>query len=497
MNSDEQVEKSTLEIAQAALESNTQGIANTKEKVKRENPFGLLSQLCLIRELEDPYAYSRTVKSCIVFIYAFAGMVPAMGSAVFYPAVKDIQRDLHTSASVINLSIGFYMVSLGLFPLWWSHLSEIYGRRGIYIISFFLFSVFNVGCARAPNITVLIVLRILAGGAAACSQSVGAGGIGDIYVPAERGSANGYFYLGPLCGPLVAPIIAGALDEHWGWRSTQYFLIALGGSAFILILFLLPETLHREVCKDGKETHSVTSFVFGPFKSFKLLAYPSFVFAITYNSFTYFLLYLINNTIPYEFGNSPYNFSAIIVGLLYLPNGAAFITGSLFGGKWSDRIIERHLKNNNGVLIPEARLAENMICAGISTCAGCLLFGWTIWAKEYWIVPIIGTVLFGFGSLIIFTTTLTFLVDSMPKQRTAIVSVNTFIRCISAAIGTFIAVPLIDAIGTGILYSIVTGIGICFVALQFYVKKVRHNYISLREFTLIVLRILERRTLEI
>jgi MFS family permease len=31
----------------------------------------------------------------------------------------------------------------------------------------------------------------------------------------------GYFYLGPLLGPLFAPIVGGALTERWGWRSTS------------------------------------------------------------------------------------------------------------------------------------------------------------------------------------------------------------------------------------------------------------------------------------
>lgn len=63
---------------------------------------------------------------------------------------------------------------------------------------------FNIGCALAKNITMLIVFRILAGGAAASSQTVAAGAIGDIFRPTERGRANGYFYLGPLCGPMIA-----------------------------------------------------------------------------------------------------------------------------------------------------------------------------------------------------------------------------------------------------------------------------------------------------
>lgn len=47
------------------------------------------------------------------------------------------------------------------------------------------------------------------------------------------------------CGPLVAPIIGGALSEGYGWRSTQWFLVAWGAFVGLALIFLLPETLRQ------------------------------------------------------------------------------------------------------------------------------------------------------------------------------------------------------------------------------------------------------------
>lgn len=87
----------------------------------------------------------------------------------------------------------------------------------------------------------LIVMRILGGGAAASVQAVGAGTIADVWDVRERGKAMGIFYLGPLCGPLFAPIIGGALAEKFGWRSTQWFLAIYGGAVLVFLFFALPE----------------------------------------------------------------------------------------------------------------------------------------------------------------------------------------------------------------------------------------------------------------
>lgn len=121
------------------------------------------------------------------------------------------------------------MLSMAIFPLWWSAFSEASGRRSIYIVSFALFILFAVLSAVSRSIGMLVIMRMLAGGAAASVQAVGAGTIADIWESRERGRAMGIFYLGPLCGPLLSPVVGGVLGQHWNWRATQWALAIYGG----------------------------------------------------------------------------------------------------------------------------------------------------------------------------------------------------------------------------------------------------------------------------
>lgn len=121
----------------------------------------------------------------------------------------------------MNLSVALYMLSMSIFPLWWSSFSETLGRRSIYLVSFALNAIFTFASGLSQNIGQLIVFRILAGGAGASVQAVGTGTIADIWEPRERGRAMGIFYLGPLMGPLFAPIIGGGLTSAFGWRSSS------------------------------------------------------------------------------------------------------------------------------------------------------------------------------------------------------------------------------------------------------------------------------------
>jgi multidrug resistance protein len=217
-------------------------------KVPRSQRRGLLGRFSLVAEVQNPYDYSNKLKWFVTFIVAFAAAAAPMGSSIFFrksllahrpsrflinaphaASLGEVAVDLNTSPTITNLSVALYMLSMAIFPLWWSAFSEAFGRRSIYLISFILFVIFGILSAISNSIAMLVVTRMLSGGAVASVQAVGVGTIADVWEPKERGRAMGIFYLGPLCGPLFAPIIGGALAQRWNWRATLWFLVIYGG----------------------------------------------------------------------------------------------------------------------------------------------------------------------------------------------------------------------------------------------------------------------------
>jgi nitrate/nitrite transporter NarK len=170
--------------------------------------------------------------------------------------------------------------------------------------SFALWIVFNVLCATSHDIAELIVMRILAAGAGASVQAVGAGTLADMYIPQERGRAMGWFYIGPLTGRtfstlrgvliLEAPMIGGPLNERFGWRSTLWFLAIVEAVQFLLLLFGLPETMRTTHLKilvrepstgSGREPtkwETLNIYIIEPLKLLRLMRYPPVLLAIAY-----------------------------------------------------------------------------------------------------------------------------------------------------------------------------------------------------------------------
>jgi multidrug resistance protein len=221
-------------------------LSNKTLRRPRNERRGLLAQVTLIPEFHDARDYPMALKTVLVLVIAIAAMIGPMGTSIVFPAIDSMIEDLNTTSIMVNVSVGIYLLALGIFPLWWSSFSERLGRRTVYIASFTMYIGFAIGAALSPSISSLIVFRVLTGACSASVQAVGAGTISDLFPPEQRGRAMGYFYLGALASPLVSPIIGSLLLITWDWRSTQWFTMGLAAVIDLCIILLLPETLREQ-----------------------------------------------------------------------------------------------------------------------------------------------------------------------------------------------------------------------------------------------------------
>jgi multidrug resistance protein len=340
---------------------------------------------------------------------------------IFLAVLKDIATYFGTTSTVVNLSVAFYSLAVAFTPLWWSYFSERYGRRAIYLISFFLLSIFNILGAVSVNIGMFIAMRILAGGACASVQAVGAGTISDLWEVKERGRAMGIFFLGPMLGPLISPILGGAVSIKWGWRSTQWVMVIYGFLVFILVLFLLPETSNIQIrqkntnekeASDKSENRksplsTIVDVVIAPVKVAYLLRFMPILITVFCNAITFASYYLVNITIQTVFSSSPYSFSTLIVGLTYIPSALGAILGSFCGGRWTDYIMHREARkagrfdeNGNLQFIPQDRMRENVLIAVLMYPAALVWFGWVADKHVFWFVLVSPCLCQHFSSLL-------------------------------------------------------------------------------------------------
>lgn len=115
-------------------------------------------------EFLNPLNWSQRQKWLNLSLVATQATLSPICSTLLAVGALEVSEGLHvTNSAVEALPVALFVLGLGLGPLYLAPLSEMYGRRIVYIMCFGLFSLLNVGCALVKNVTGLIVLRFLAG----------------------------------------------------------------------------------------------------------------------------------------------------------------------------------------------------------------------------------------------------------------------------------------------------------------------------------------------
>ena len=379
---------------------------------------------------------------------------------------------------MINLSIAFYCLAVAITPLWWTSLAVGQGSRSTYVAAFFLFIVFNCLAAVSHSAGMFIAMRLLVGGTSAPVQALGAATVADLCELKERSSGMGKFLLGAMAGNVVGPIIGGALGSRWGWRSTQWFMAIYGAVIWLSVVFLLPETRPRPAGvgtvpsqPDGRSGSiaasvkrrllSVAAAITKPFKLVPLLRFLPILVTVYYTAVNFAAYYFVIIVIQATFSVPPYSYSAIIVGLLYLPNAAGNVLAAVFGARWTDRVMVRaaaaagrYDDENRPKPRPHDMLGINIWIAAIMFPAAMLVSGWA--AEEHIVaLPLVANFFFAFGNMMVQNITTVMLTEFTPSRPADSVALSNLMRNTLGAVACVVAQPLINVIGVGWVSTIV------------------------------------------
>lgn len=153
-----------------------------------------------------------------------------------------MEEEFGNSRIVSVLGLSTFVLGISLGPMFLGPLSEFYGRRPIYLISWFVFLIWLIPEAVATNITTVIVTRFFDGFAGSAFLAVSGGTVGDLFQRHELQAPMAVFTLAPFLGPTFGPLIGGFINYHINWRWTYYVLLIWGFCLWLALIFLVPET---------------------------------------------------------------------------------------------------------------------------------------------------------------------------------------------------------------------------------------------------------------
>ncbi|MSP13511.1 MAG: DHA2 family efflux MFS transporter permease subunit [Chloroflexi bacterium] len=168
-------------------------------------------------------------------------LMATIDASIVNIALPVLSDYFHTPLNTLAWVVIAYLLVITALLLVMGRLSDIRGRRNIYLLGFALFTAASALCGLANDETALVAARILQGVGAAMIFANGAAILINAFPPSERGRALGLNGTIVAIGLTIGPTVGGLLLDNLGWRSIFYINVPIGIITILLAYFTLPK----------------------------------------------------------------------------------------------------------------------------------------------------------------------------------------------------------------------------------------------------------------
>ncbi|KAH6632540.1 multidrug resistance protein [Chaetomium tenue] len=425
-----------------------------------------------------PYSvFSRTEKRMMMALDGFAMLFSPLTANIYFPAMSQLETDLDASPQLINLTITSYLVFQAVAPALFGDLADALGRRPAFLAMFAVYSVANLGLALQRSFPALLALRMVQSLGASATVAVSYGLVADIVTAAERGGVIGVTMIATNLGPALAPLIGGAiLGGSGSWQWIFWFLLLCGALELLLLLFLLPETA-RGIVGNGslrppawrRPLLSVLvpsrGRIPNPLRSIRVIFYKDSFLVLLISGIYYCLQASIALTLRKQYPH----FSDTIIGACYLSIGCGVVVGGCLNGRLLNRnyaVIAAEVGHSatdkdsdlDTFPIERARL-HSMRYLQLLHLGPLMGYGWMMQKGVHVSAPLIFHFVLGFLETCIVQTCNTLLVDIFQDKPSVAAASGNIVRCGLLAAGIAVMEPLMERMGLGWYFTLLSLLG--------------------------------------
>ena len=252
---------------------------------------------------------------------AFAPLV----TDLYLPALPSLGRDLAVSTSSVEVTLTMCVVGIAVGQLLVGPLSDTLGRRRPLMAGLVLFIGSSLGCAAAPSIVVLDLLRLLQGISGATGIVIARAMVRDMYSGVD--ATRLYATLGAIIplAPIVAPSLGAAILLFTSWRGIFAVQAALG----VVLLAAAALITHETLAPAARHAGSVRGAL-ATYRGLVGSRHYSRVVAAGSIGFAGFFAYISASSFVYQ---DVLGFSAQAFGVLFAVNGAGLLATNVVNAR--------------------------------------------------------------------------------------------------------------------------------------------------------------------
>ncbi|GAA6019427.1 hypothetical protein JCM11491_004824 [Sporobolomyces phaffii] len=441
---------------------------------------------------DDPLCRSLASKFWSTLV---AALLSAVASSCSSGAASYIHAELGGNEA---LPLSMYLFGYSVGPFLVAPLSETFGRRPLFIAGLACFTAFMAATGASPNYGSMLTFRFLSGVSGAVPMTNSGAVCGDLWDSRSRGTAMAFYSVATFAGPALGPVIASFAALRFGWPWAFYIPALISGGLLVVTVVSLPETyppviLSRVAARlrqDTSDERIVSSLEVAAIQAkqkrklariraelYRLFAMP-FVLLFTeliialltaYMSLVYGLIYLLFEGYPIIFTDIHH----LPPGYSSLPFLSTFV-GAILSVPltlWYQKRYVRATKLNDGVSTPEMRLPPSE-AGGILIVVAFVWLGWSGNSRSVpWIVPTLSGIVQGIGSVLIFRSLQTYLIDAYERFAASALASNVVARSIAGAVFPLFARSMFAHLGVGPSCSLLAGLMAVLVPVPFLFER--------------------------
>lgn len=205
------------------------------------------------------HAAGRAERLRIFLILGALSGIGPLSIDMYLPALPGLTNDLSAGASLVQLTLTACLIGLAAGQMLAGPVSDMWGRRRPMFAGALVYTLASLACAVAPNVQLLIGLRLIQGVAGAACIVISRAVVRDLH---DGPAAARFFSLLMLVNgvaPVAAPVIGGQVLRFTSWRGVFIVLAVLGVLMTVSVLGLRetlpPENRHRGGLKAALRTY--------------------------------------------------------------------------------------------------------------------------------------------------------------------------------------------------------------------------------------------------
>src|SRR5204863_669797 len=163
-----------------------------------------------------------------------ATVMEVLDTSVANVALPHIAGNLSATPEEATWVLTSYLISNAIILPATSWIGKYIGRKRFLIICIIIFTGASALCGAAPNLTVLIIARILQGMGGGALQPIAQALMLESFPPAKRGAAMAVYGMGVVVAPIIGPTLGGWITDNYSWRWVFYINIPVGILAVLM-----------------------------------------------------------------------------------------------------------------------------------------------------------------------------------------------------------------------------------------------------------------------